>query len=80
MDCECSESWKGYKPAPIEVFHGEAMEQFHRGARYKDNETWVRGVRFLNGIEVNNILAVFKTKIMKEYGISSDAIKIEAPK
>ena len=70
-------SWDGYKPAPIEVFHGEAMEQFHRGARYPVNETFVNGVRFMNGIEVNVILADFKTKIMKEYGITSEAIKIE---
>lgn len=70
-------SWKGYKPAPIAVFHSEAMKQFHRGARYKVNETFVNGIRFMNGIEVNTILADFKTKIMKEYGITSDAIKIE---
>lgn len=69
-----STGWENYKPAPIEVFHGEAMEQFHRGARFKCNETFVNEIRFLNGIEVNCILADFKTKIMKEYGISSDAI------
>lgn len=71
-----STGWEGYKPAPIEVFHGEAMEQFHRGARFPVNETFVNGIRFLNGIEVNVIIAEFKTKIMKEYGITSDAIKI----
>lgn len=70
-------SWEGYKPAPIEVFHDEAMKQFHRGARFKSNETFVNGVRFMNGIEFNNILADFKTKIMREYGISSSPIKIE---
>jgi hypothetical protein len=75
--CECSESWKGHKPAPIEVFHGEAMEQFHRGARFKVNETFINGIRFMNGIEVNVILADFKTKIMREYGITSDAIKLD---
>lgn len=72
-----SSSWDGYKPAPIEVFHGEAMEQFHRGARYPMNEVFVNGVRFMNGAEVNVILANFKTKIMKEYGITIDAVKIE---
>lgn len=72
--CECSESWKEYNPAPIEVFHGEAMEQFHRGARFPVNETFVNGIRFMNGVEVNVILADFKTKIMKEYGISNNAI------
>ncbi len=75
--CECSESWKCYRPAPIEVFHSEAMEQFHRGARYPVNETFVNGVRFMNGIEFNAILAAFKIKIMIEYGISSNAIKLE---
>lgn len=72
-----STGWENYKPAPIEVFHGEAMEQFHRGARYKVNETFVNGVRFMNGIEVNQIIADFKTKIMKEYSISSDAIPLD---
>lgn len=75
-----STGWEGYKPAPIEVFHGEAMEQFHKGARFPVNETFVDGIRFLNGIEVNVILAAFKVKIMKEYGITSDAIKLEEPK
>lgn len=75
MSCECEKSWENYIPAPIEVFHGEAMEQFHKGARFKVNETFVDGVRFMNGIEVNCILADFKTKIMKQYGITSDAIK-----
>lgn len=77
MSCECENSWKGYRPAPIEVFHGEAMEQFHKGARFPINETFVNGVRFMNGIEFNVILAEFKVKIMKEYGITSDAIKKE---
>lgn len=71
-----STGWDDYKPAPIEVFHGEAMEQFHRGARFKVNETFVNGIRFMNGTEVNVILADFKIKIMEEYGISSAAIPI----
>ena len=70
-------SWDGFKPAPIEVFHGEAMQQFHKGARFSVNETFVDGIRFMNGIEVNVILAAFKVKIMNEYGISSDPIPIE---
>lgn len=80
MNCECKKSWEGFRPAPIEVFHGEAMKQFHNGARFKQNETFVNGIRFLNGIEVNVILADFKTKIMREYGITSDAIKIDEVK
>lgn len=55
------------------------MEQFHRGARFPVNETFVNGVRFMNGIEFNAILADFKVKIMNEYGISSDATKITPP-
>lgn len=74
MGCDCSKSWENYTPAPIEVFHGEAMEQFHKGAEFPANETFVNGVRYINGIEFNRILAVFKNKIKKEYGISSDAI------
>jgi len=64
-------TWDDYDAAPIEIFHGEAMEQFHRGARFPVNETFVSEIRYMNGIEVNNILAAFKTKIMKHYGISS---------
>ena len=79
MTCECSKSWEGFRPAPIEVFHGEAMEQFHNGARFPVNETFVNGIRFMNGIEVNEILAAFKVKIMKEYAISSDAIPVDKP-
>lgn len=71
-----SESWDGYRPAPIEVFHGEAMDAFHRGARFPHNEVFVDGVRFLNGIAVAEIIAEFKTKIMKEYGITSAPVKI----
>lgn len=72
-----SSGWENYIPAPIEVFHAEAMEQFHRGARYPVNETFVNGVRFMNGVEVNVILAAFKTKIMKEYGIDNNPIKVK---
>lgn len=76
-----STGWENYDPAPIEVFHSEAMKQFHRGARFKCNETFVDGIRFLNGIEVNVILAEFKVKIMKQYGITSDPIpKIKTEK
>lgn len=69
-----STGWDNFDPSPIEVFHSEAMDQFHKGARFKVNETFVDGARFLNGIEVNVILADFKTKIMKQYGITSDPI------
>lgn len=75
--CECSESWKGFKPAPIEVFHGEALKEFHAGSKFPAQETIVDGVRFINGNRFNTILAAFKVKVQKEYGISSDAIKIE---
>jgi len=63
--------WDDYDAAPIEIFHGEAMEQFHSGTRFKVNETFVDGIRYMNGIAVNDILAAFKVKIMKHYGISS---------
>lgn len=75
-----SNNWDDYNPAPIEIFHGEAMEEFHKGARFKVNETFVNGTRFMNGIEFNVILANFKVKIMKEYGISSaPTLKITPP-
>ena len=74
-----SNSWDDYTPAPIEIFHSEAMEQFHLGARIKCNETFVEGIRYMNGIAVNQILADFKTKIMREYGITSDAIPKSKP-
>lgn len=65
-----SYGWEGFKPAPIEEFHAEAMKRFHEikiGKR----------PGFCDGIKVNTILAEFKMKIKKEYGISSDPIPIE---
>lgn len=67
-----SNSWDDYDPAPIEVFHGEAMKSFHAGAQFPANEVKIEGIRYVNGIEVNRLLAEFKVKIMKEYGITSD--------
>lgn len=63
-----SNSWDDYDPAPIEVFHGEAMKKFHeiREAKGRSPD------QGLNGIDVNSILAEFKVKIMKQYGITSD--------
>ena len=77
-----STGWEGLKPAPIEKFHGEVMEAFHAGAEHKANEKfdvhpYEENTRYVNGIEVNRLLALFKTKIKKEYGISSDAVKEE---
>jgi len=75
-----STGWDDFDPAPIEVFHGEAMEEFHDGAEFKVNEMIVEdkvfgeSCRYINGIEFNRLLARFKVKVMKEYGISSDAI------
>lgn len=76
-----SEGWDKYDPAPIEVFHSEAMDEFHAGAEYPANEVMVKNkvfggkdVRYINGIEFNRLLARFKVKIKKEYNISSDAI------
>lgn len=70
-----SSGWDGYKPAPIEVFHGEAQEEFHAGAEFKANEAKIDGIHYINGIEFNRLLARFKVKVMEEYGITSDAIK-----
>ena len=69
-----SDGWKNHKPAPIETFHGEALESFHKGAQFKHNEKTIDGTRYVNGIEFNRLLAEFKTKVMKEYGISNKAI------
>lgn len=66
--------WENYDSAPIEVFHDEAIKEFHAGAEYKSNEVKVDGCRYINAIEFNRILARFKVKIMKEYGITNEAI------
>jgi len=77
---EMSKGWDNYDPAPIEVFHGEAMEEFHAGAEFPVNEVTIedkvfgKPTRYINGIEFNRILARFKVKVMKQYGISSAAI------
>jgi len=67
--------WDNYDAAPIETFHSEAMEQFHKGTRFPANETFVSEIRYMNGIAVNEILADFKIKIMNHYGISSAPTK-----
>lgn len=74
-----SEGWEGLEPAPIETFHGEAMKEFHEGTEFKSNEILIKdelldGIRFINGIEFNRLLARFKVKVMQYYDISSDAI------
>jgi hypothetical protein len=75
-----SSGWDNFKPAPIEVFHGEAQREFHAGAEFKNNERSIDGIRYINGIEFNRLLARFKVKVMREYGITSDAIPLEPPK
>ncbi len=65
-----SSGWEDYDPSPIEVFHSEAMKEFHK-RREELGKTADAG---LDGVEVNKILAKFKLKIMKQYGITSDAI------
>ncbi len=69
-----SKSWEHYKSAPIEVFHGEALKEFHQGAEFKTNETFENGMRFINGIEFNRLVAQFKMKIIKHYDILRDAV------
>lgn len=69
-----SNNWKDYDPAPIEVFHGEALSRFHELKKedYSQEEVvFGRKIGTVDGITFNKILAEFKTKIMKEYGISS---------
>jgi len=60
------------KPEPIEEFHSEALKEFHKGAKYSCNETFVDGIRYVNGIALNDILANFKNKIIKEYNIGEE--------
>lgn len=69
-----SNGWEGFDSAPIEKFHGEAGNEFHKGAEFAVNEVKINNMRFVNGIEFNRLLAKFKVKIMKAYGITTDAI------
>lgn len=65
-----STGWNDHDPAPISVFHGEAQDHFHQIAKTEHGE----GYKTCDGSQVNIILATFKMKIMKEYGITEDAI------
>lgn len=70
-------TWEGYKPAPIEVFHGEAMLEFHKLKKFDHTKLEAalgEKIGTVDGITFNRILAEFKVKIMKEYGITSDAV------
>ena len=74
-----SEDWENYVPAPIEVFHGEALIEFRRVAciahpSFPRNEPHRP---MINGIQFNDLIVEFKVKIMKQYGITSDAIPKE---
>jgi len=52
--------WEKFDASPIEVFHGEVLAAFHKKAS--------NGL--INGGQFNDLIAEFKRKIMKEYGIS----------
>jgi len=60
-----SEGWDKYDPAPIETFHSEAIDEFHK-CMDENNK--------IGGIELNNIITHFKMKIYKTYNISRDAV------
>lgn len=67
--------WGKYDPAPIETFHSEALKSFHEVASNDHSNTErIFGVKVktVDGIAFSSLIAEFKTKIMKEYGISSD--------
>lgn len=80
-----SNGWENYDPAPIEVFHSEALKEFHEVAKTEEEHANlskalceatnmpVEPVKTVDGIQFNNLLAKFKTKVMQEYGISSAA-------
>lgn len=75
-----SNNWNDYDPAPIETFHSEALSKFHELKKEDHSQAekaFGRKIGTVDGITFNNILAEFKTKIMKEYGISSSATKKE---
>jgi len=71
---------KRRKADPIEEFHGEALEDFHDVAIRDHSETattkaFGRQPSTIDGIMFSNIIARFKMKIIKEYGISHDYIE-----
>lgn len=68
-----SEGWENFDPAPIEKFHGEALKYFHREMKFEHDPE----VKTCDGSQFSRIIAEFKMKIKKEYGISSDAIPKE---
>ena len=71
--------WEEYDPAPIEVFYHNAMKRFHEVKKIDHSkvEKAFGGVRMgtIDGITFNKLLAEFKVEVMKEYGITSDAIR-----
>ena len=72
-----STGWDNYDPAPIETFHGEALKRFHEVAKVDHGEiekAFDRKLKTIDGIVFSNLIAECKVKIMKEYGITSDAV------
>lgn len=57
------ESWEGKEPAPLEFFHGELMEEFHKWRLSKTENTTVE----INGLEFSKIVAAAKNTTYAKY-------------
>ena len=69
-----SQGWEGLKPAPIEEFHAEIQEKFHTVATMDHPLFLGNKLKTIDGSMFGQLIAEFKMKIVKEYGISMDAV------
>jgi len=60
---ELEQSWKNHEPAPIEFFHAELVNEFHKFRISKTENTTVE----INGIEFNSIVVVAKKATYLKY-------------
>lgn len=66
------ESWEGKEPAPLEYFHDELLEGFHKWRLERTENTTVE----INGLEFNKIVAAAKKQTYAKYPkqVSRDAV------
>ena len=58
-----STGWEKHEPSPIEFYHGELMDEFHKWRKERTNNTTVE----MNGKEFNEIVVKAKKTTYEKY-------------
>ena len=57
------ESWKDWKPSPIELMHGTLLDEFHKFRLKHTNDLYIK----ISGKEFNEIVVKAKKVVYNEY-------------